>query len=140
MQATGRLRPREVGSDHAPYFSELSAALDRADLAKPTLVVDRSLLVANVQTLAVHIRDRFHYRIVAKSLPSLDLLATAMAASGSDRLMLFHQPFINQVAARFPRADILLGKPMPVAAAHNFYRQFTGGGFDPRRATTSPAQ
>ena len=52
-------------------------------------------------------------------------------ASGSQRLMVFHQPFLNRVAAHFPQADVLLGKPMPVAAAHNFYRQFTGGGFDP---------
>ena len=54
-----------------------------------------------------------------------------MAAYGSNRLMLFHQPFINQVAARFPDTDILLGKPMPVVAAGNFYRQFQGGGFEP---------
>ena len=45
--------------------------------------------------------------------------------------MVFHQPFLNQVAAHFPQADVLLGKPMPVVAAHNFYRQFAGGGFDP---------
>ena len=56
-----------------------------------------------------------------------------MRASGSNRLMLFHQPFVNQVALRFPATDILLGKPMPVAAARNFYQQFSGGGFDPAR-------
>jgi len=54
-----------------------------------------------------------------------------MEAAGSQRLMVFHQPFLNQVAAHFPQADILLGKPMPVVAARNFYRNFTGGGFDP---------
>ena len=127
------LRPGVVGEDHAPYFRALSSALDQAGLAKPALVVDRSRLIANVNTLAGHIKDRFHYRIVAKSLPCLGLLATVMEASGSNRLMLFHQPFINQVAARFPGADILLGKPMPVVAAHNFYRQFQGGAFDPQR-------
>src|SRR5690606_26251882 len=30
-------------------------------------------------------------------------------------------------------ADILLGKPMPVVAAQNFYRQFAGGPFNPAR-------
>jgi D-serine deaminase-like pyridoxal phosphate-dependent protein len=127
------LRPGERGADHSPYFSQLAGALDEAGLAKPSLVVDRSRLLENIQTLVNHMRGRFDYRIVAKSLPSLPLLETVMEASGSNRLMLFHQPFINQVAARFPSADILLGKPMPVAAARNFYRQFRGGGFDPRQ-------
>ena len=126
-------RPGEQGADHNPYFSELSGALDGAGLAKPSLVVDRSRLLENVRTLVGHTSGRFDYRIVAKSLPSLPLLGTVMEASGSNRLMLFHQPFINQAAKRFPRADILLGKPMPVVAAHNFYRQFDGGGFDPRQ-------
>jgi D-serine deaminase-like pyridoxal phosphate-dependent protein len=125
------LRPGRRGADHAPYFQDLSVALDQAGLAKPSLLVDRNHLVENIQTLMGHINGRFNYRIVAKSLPSLPLLETVMQVSGSNRLMLFHQPFINQVAERFPQADVLLGKPMPVAAARNFYRQFSGGVFDP---------
>ena len=125
------LRPGQRGADHAPYFQDLSVALDQAGLAKPSLLVDRNHLVENIQTLMGHINGRFNYRIVAKSLPSLPLLETVMQVSGSNRLMLFHQPFINQVAERFPQADVLLGKPMPVAAARNFYRQFSGGVFDP---------
>jgi D-serine deaminase-like pyridoxal phosphate-dependent protein len=127
------LRPGERGADHSPYFGELSAALDKAALAKPSLVVDRSRLLENIRTLVGHMQGRFDYRIVAKSLPSLPLLGTVMEVSGSNRLMLFHQPFINQVAVKFPDADVLLGKPMPVAAARNFYHQFSGGSFDPRR-------
>jgi D-serine deaminase-like pyridoxal phosphate-dependent protein len=127
------LRPADGGADHAPYFQQLSSALDDAGLSGPSLVVDRSRLLQNVRTLTRHIDGRFHYRIVAKSLPSLPLLDTVMRASGSNRLMLFHQPFINQVAARYPDTDILLGKPMPVAAARNFYGQFRGGGFEPAR-------
>ncbi|MCP5130975.1 MAG: DSD1 family PLP-dependent enzyme [Pseudomonadales bacterium] len=127
------LRPGERGADHSPYFQQLSAALESANLAKPSLVIDRSRLLENIQTLRKHLEGRFEYRIVAKSLPSLPLLGTVMEASGSNRLMLFHQPFINQVVLRYPGADILLGKPMPVAAAHNFYRQFPGGAFDPQR-------
>ena len=127
------LRPGDNGHDHDAYFQSLSSALDGAGQAKPTLVVDRGPLEANIKTLMSHINHRFAYRIVAKSLPSLPLLETVMQVSGSDRLMLFHQPFLNQVATRFPNADILLGKPMPVMAAHNFYRQFPGGDFKPQR-------
>ena len=53
-----------------------------------------------------------------------------MEATGSNRLMLFHQPFVNEVAKRFPHTDILLGKPMPVAAARNFYTQYESGEFN----------
>ena len=127
------LRPRDRGQDHSDYFRQLSAALDAVGQSKPTLVVDRQLLDANLETLLSHINGRFDYRIVVKSLPSVPLLELVMQASGSNRLMLFHQPFINKVAERFPQADILLGKPMPVAAAHNFYRQFSGGAFEPQR-------
>jgi len=124
------LRPKETGADHSNYFQALSGALDGSDLAKPTLVIDRKNLLANVQTLSKHLEGRFQYRIVAKSLPSLSLLETIMQATGSNRLMLFHQPFINEVANRFPHADVLLGKPMPVAAARNFYMQYKGGEFN----------
>ncbi|MDE0949872.1 MAG: DSD1 family PLP-dependent enzyme [Halioglobus sp.] len=127
------LRPRDKGQDHSSYFRSLGTALDSAGQSKPTLIVDRNKLLENVRTLKSHISDRFAYRIVAKSLPSLGLLETVMQASGSNRLMLFHQPFVNQVAAVMPEADILLGKPMPVTAAHNFYRQFAGGKFKPER-------
>ncbi|MCR9103687.1 MAG: DSD1 family PLP-dependent enzyme [Gammaproteobacteria bacterium] len=124
-------RPRDAGENHAPYFEQLGTALDTAGHSGPTLVIDRQRLHDNVATLQSHIDQRFHYRIVAKSLPSPDLLQEVMKQSGSQRLMLFHQPFINIVAQRFPGADILLGKPMPVAAAHNFYRQFSTGTFQP---------
>lgn len=127
------LRPRDNGRNHSEYFQRLGAALDGAGLAGPTLVVDRTKLQANIQTLQAHIKDRFAYRIVVKSLPSVPLVETVMQATGSHRLMLFHQPFLNAVAAHIPQADILLGKPMPVAAAHNFYQQFPGGEFDPAR-------
>lgn len=126
-------RPKDIGADHAPYFRSLGTALDNADRAGPTLVIDRQQLSDNIRTLLQHINGRFAYRIVAKSLPSPDLLQAVMTESGSNRLMLFHQPFINLVAERFPHADILLGKPMPVHAARNFYRQFNGGAFDPAR-------
>jgi len=124
------LRPKETGADHSNYFQALSGALDGNDLAKPTLVIDRKNLLANVKTLSKHLEGRFQYRIVAKSLPSLPLLETIMQATGSNRLMLFHQPFINEVANRFPHADVLLGKPMPVAAARNFYMQYKGDEFN----------
>lgn len=124
-------RPGDRGENHSPYFRDLSASLDQAGQSRPTLVIDRQRLLANIATLKRHIGTRFDYRVVVKSLPSLPLLREIMAATGTRRLMLFHQPFINRVAADLPDADVLLGKPMPVAAAANFYRQLGGGTFQP---------
>lgn len=118
------LKPGDQGRNHAPYFQQLSDALDSAAVATPSLVIDKHKLLDNIATLKRHIGTRFNYRIVAKSLPSLPLLQLIMKASGSKRLMLFHQPFLSQVASAIPDADVLMGKPMPVAAAHTFYRSF----------------
>lgn len=133
LGAAALLRPADAGKNHTPYFSALSESLHAAQAARPTLVVDKALVEQNLATLGSHLQGRFNYRIVAKSLPSIELLKHVMSVSGSHRLMLFHQPFVNQVATSLPHADVLLGKPMPVAAARQFYRAFPGGVFDPQR-------
>ncbi|KAA1194119.1 DSD1 family PLP-dependent enzyme [Pseudohalioglobus sediminis] len=132
--ATGlALRPRDEGAPHQPYFEGLSSALDAAGAGTPRLLIDRQALHRNISTLRGHIGDRYAYRIVAKSLPSVPLLEEVMQRSGSNRLMLFHQPFINRVAAALPHADILLGKPMPVSAAARFYAQLGTTTFQPEQ-------
>ena len=127
------LRPSDQGGNHSEYFQALSQALDIHGRARPTLVVDRELLRANIATLKSHIKNRFAYRIVVKSLPSLPLVQEVMEHSGTDRLMLFHEPFLSQVAQTIPGADVLMGKPQPVVAARNFYGNFSGGDFDSTR-------
>jgi len=127
-----KLKPSDQGENHADYFVDLSQALDRAGIARPVMVIDKQKLKQNVQVMRSHIGQRFAYRIVAKSLPSVDLIKAVMAEANTSRLMLFYQPFANQIAEQIPHADILFGKPMPVAAAHNFYRQLRGN-FNPAK-------
>lgn len=124
--AAAALRPKDEGAGHSDYFKSLSNGLASADMAQPSLLVDKARLHENIDTLKKHINGRFHFRVVAKSLPSISLLREVMLRAGTDRLMLFHQPFANQVVKAFPDADVLFGKPMPVAAAENFYRQLEG--------------
>ena len=52
-------RPGDIGENHAPYFLQLSEALDRDGRSGPTLVIDRQQLRQNVKTLLGHIRQRF---------------------------------------------------------------------------------
>jgi D-serine deaminase-like pyridoxal phosphate-dependent protein len=128
------LRPKDVGNNHSDHFRDISNALKQAEISKPTLVIDKAALNHNIQALSQHIGDSFKYRIVGKSLPSLPLIKTVMQGTNTQRLMMFHQPFLNQTVDTFPQADILMGKPMPVAAAANFYRQLDASkGFDASR-------
>lgn len=124
---------RDRGANHNAYFRQLSAALDSAGLARPTLVIDRQKLLSNADVIKQRLQGRYDYRVVAKSLPSLPLLDTVMARTGTQRLMVFHQPFLNLIAKERPDTDILLGKPMPVAAAASFYQQHRGNSFEPSR-------
>lgn len=117
---------------HPSYFAQLERSLRDHGLARPTLVVDLDRFDRNVDVLAREVGSR-HARIVAKSLPSPRLLEYAMRRAGTDRLMAFHQPFLSQIARDLPATDVLLGKPMPVAAADRFYRGLAPGAFDPAR-------
>lgn len=129
------LRPPAICDGHSDYFRALSRALDASGLATPTLMIDQQRLDHNIQLLLQHLGDDFDYRIVVKSLPSVPLLEHVMAKTGTRRLMLFHQPFLNQIARSIPDADILLGKPLPVAAAARFYdrHQADQNDFQPRQ-------
>lgn len=105
----------------AEYFHRISQALKDAGAFRPTLVIDKAHFDENLKHLMDVIQQGFDYRIVAKSLPSIPLLEYIMKRSGSNRLMSFHLPFLFHVVKHLPHADILLGKPMPVTAAQQFY-------------------
>lgn len=126
-------RPRRRRGAHDAYFLGLQDALRQAGLFRPTLVVDRQLLAHNLGRLQANLPRNKHYRVVAKSLPSLPLIREVRAAMGTDRLMVFHQPHLNIVGTHMPDAQLLLGKPMPVGAARRFFDDFRPGPFAPAR-------
>lgn len=127
-------RPARKAGAHDDYFLGVQQALRDAGLYRPTLVIDRARLAHNLGLLKQYLPKTMGYRIVAKSLPSLDLLREVRAATGTDRLMVFHQPHLNLIAAQMPDAQMLLGKPMPVGAAKHFFDTAKpGAGFDAAR-------
>lgn len=117
---------------HPSYFAQLERSLRDHGLARPTMLVDLDRFDRNIDTLLRGLSGR-PLRLVAKSLPSPRLLDYAMKRAGTNRLMSFHQPFLNQAAHDLPATDVLLGKPMPVVAADRFYRALAPGGFEPGR-------
>ncbi|MEX1251711.1 MAG: alanine racemase [Hyphomonas sp.] len=120
-------KPGDESGPRDPYFLELQAALMEAGIASPTLIVDKARLNANIDTLIGHLPAGMAYRIVAKSLPSLDLIAHIRKRSGSGRLMTFNQPMLTALSRAMPEADQLLGKPLPVAAARNYFSSLAAG-------------
>lgn len=116
-----QLKSAEAG--HNLRFQQLATTLDRAGIARPVIVIDRETAKQNLKTLLSRVRPDYQFRIVAKSLPSMPLLAWLMKEAKTDRLMLFHEPFLRIASEAFPDSDILMGKPQPVAAARAFYQQ-----------------
>jgi len=127
------LRPADAGAPHDGYFRALSGAIADAGIAVPTMVIDRERMLANARTILRNIGGRMGLRLVAKSLPSLPLLDELMSAMTTRRLMVFNLPYLQLIAESRPDTDLLLGKPLPVAAAAQFYEGFKGGGFRPER-------
>lgn len=110
------LRPGEMGAMHDPYFDGLAAALKRAGLNRPTLVIDRARLGANIRAVRASVdAAKLPLRVVAKSLPSPRLLDMVLQGLGTERLMVFSAEMLLQLLGLHPKADWLMGKPLPVA-------------------------
>lgn len=125
-------RPEDLGAPHNAYFSGLNDLLKKSGPGKPVMLIDLDRMNHNIDVLAASVGPDKTYRVVVKSLPSVDLVRHVMARAGTQALMVFHQPFINAIADAIPEADVLMGKPMPLTAAETFYRTFDGtGSFDP---------
>lgn len=127
------LRPGDKGGPYPPYFADLNQLLREAGPGRPLVVIDRARLLANCARVKAKLAPNKAFRVVAKSLPSLPLLQEVMAQMQTNRLMVFHQPHLNALATALPASDLLLGKPMPVAAAATFYRTLGHTAFEPSR-------
>lgn len=129
-------RPTDHGRPHDAYFMDLNQLLQRDGGGIPQLIIDLDRLDANADLLATRLGPR-PLRLVAKSLASGGLLEYLARRLNCSRFMAFHQPQLNQLVRLFPGADLLLGKPLPAAAALAFYQQLPHHlGFEPSRQVT----
>lgn len=116
------LKPGDNGGPYSDYFSALNQALKSGKVSQPRMVLDLDAIDANIDALVASVQSPKQWRVVVKSLPSIELLSYIMQRANTRALMAFHQPFLNQVADRFPESDVLLGKPLPATAAQTFYQ------------------
>ncbi|WDE09882.1 alanine racemase [Thalassomonas haliotis] len=115
-------RPDDKGDVYTPYFDQLNKSLKRDGSYVPSMLVDLDALDENIRVLKSTLNPETDFRLVAKSLPSPQLLGYVMEKANTNKLMVFHQPFLSQIARDYPHSDLLLGKPMPVKAAQRFYQ------------------
>ncbi|MDR3367563.1 alanine racemase [Rhodoferax sp.] len=127
-------RPHEVSGAYSPYFAALNTLLRRQGIDRPVLLIDLDRLDRNIDRVvkSVHTGTPRTYRVVVKSVPSPALVDYIAQRAATRSGMVFHRPFIEAMARLRPDADLLLGKPMPVAAVASFYAQHRGS-FDPAR-------
>lgn len=117
------------------WYRSVAATMQSEGDGSPHLVIDLDRIEANAEQLRSLVAPGVTIRLVQKSLPSLALLRHLAPLLGTRSLMVFHRPYVNHYAANAPEFDLLLGKPMPVAAAKAFYDDFRGdSGFDPERS------
>jgi len=106
----------------ASYFRTLTHTLKNHKRAIPCLLIDLDKLDKNIETLKANINPKTAFRIVVKSLPCIELIDYLMQQASTQKMMVFHQPFLTDLSARLDQqADILLGKPMPIKTAFYFY-------------------
>lgn len=108
------------------YFGLLEGALKRAGAYRPVLVIDRDRLDRNIDRMAAGLPKGAMLRIVDKSLPSLPLISRIADRAGTRRLMTFHLPVTRLMLDAYPDADLLFGKPMPVAAVEQALSETKG--------------
>ncbi|MEM6681459.1 MAG: alanine racemase [Pseudomonadota bacterium] len=111
------LRESDQSGPRDPYFEGLQNALKAAEIGTPTLIIDKARLDANIDTMMRAFPQDMAFRIVAKSLPSLDLISHIRARTGTDRIMTFNLSMLEELSLGMADASQLLGKPLPINAA-----------------------
>lgn len=116
------------------YFNNLNQQLKNHQRAIPCLLIDLDILDENIEKTQLNLSTNTNLRIVVKSLPSVELIDYILQKTRANKLMVFHQPFLTDLASRLNnQKDILLGKPMPIKTAEYFYNNLPqeNNGFNP---------
>jgi D-serine deaminase-like pyridoxal phosphate-dependent protein len=116
-------------------FAAWNTAL-RADAAgRESSLVDLDAIDHNLKRVGDTLGSDIALRLVAKSLPSLELLEYMMVSACTNRVMAFSEGMTRDLLCRFgSEVDILLGRPAPVDAAARTFETLaahSSGGANP---------
>lgn len=99
-------------------FAAMAAALRRAGVAWPAVVIDRPRLETNIAIVRQALAGTgLALRLAAKSLQAPDLLRLVMERAATHRLMVFNGAMLKALSGVAPAAEALLGRPLPEAEA-----------------------
>ncbi len=115
-----------AGTAQAPvtgYFEQIAADLNAMGIGTPRLFIDLDRLDANAAKILAEVGVE-RYRIVEKSLTSLELLAYVKERTGAEKFMVLHLPFLPPILDAFPNADVLIGKAQPTPAVETLINTF----------------
>jgi D-serine deaminase-like pyridoxal phosphate-dependent protein len=113
------------------FFAHLQQRLQAGALGQPQVVLDLARVDRNLDRLRRALGPRA-LRVAVKSLPCPALVERIIAQAGTRRLMVFDAAMLEQCLARWPDADVLLGKPLPAAAVMRVVDRWTAGEFAQR--------
>lgn len=106
------------------YFQKLEAALKKAEIVTPSLIIDLDILKRNLNYLKTHIPETCDFRLVAKSLPSPELITYCCNIMRTQRLMTFSLSMLKAISSQNAGYEQMLGKPMPAQAAARYLEEF----------------
>jgi len=116
------IKPADNGGEYDQYFSEMNLLLKAEQVPSPIICIDMNRLDANIDQVKNNIHPPQQFRLVTKSIPSLDIIRYILGKTGTRRLMAFHHPYISIYLQELGYdIDILLGKPVPVSAAREVF-------------------
>ena len=119
---------------HNEYFSKLNGLLKKDGPGHPVIVLDLDILDEKLCELNQNMANPNRFRVVVKSLPSIELIGYVLERTKIRKAMVFHRPFLNLMTEEFPGTDVLLGKPFPVQAAGMSYSKLNDiSRFDPAK-------
>jgi D-serine deaminase-like pyridoxal phosphate-dependent protein len=98
------------------YFQTLNRHLRQSGQGLAQIVVDLAGFKANLKHVKAQLPKSLTPRLAVKSLPSIELLKTAVDILQTEHFMLFHLPHLMDIFQHFPNAQVLFGKPMPIQA------------------------
>ena len=118
-------KPADKGKPYNDYFAALNRELKTNGIALPCIIIDLDRVDHNIHQMNSILKAPLHYRIVTKSLPSIELVDYVMKKTNTNKLMEFHQPYLSLIIKKFGyNLDILLGKPFPIQSVQEFYNDF----------------
>lgn len=117
------LKPRNRGTAHDSYFAAINDLLKKESDGTPKIFCDLDRLDRNIASVMKNIGSPERLRIVVKSLPCMSIIKYIMEKTGTKKLMCIHPPFIQAILNELGYdIDILLGKPVSVKTAANFFQ------------------